>query len=147
MKVRCPAAGILLMVLAGCSLSRPAAPAMDAGVAIRGTVRGGQGPIGGMHVYLFAANTMGSGAGSVSLLNAAYTGLSDSVGAHVLSGADGSFSISGDYTCTAGTQVYLNGLGGDPGNGTNSSAGLMAVLGELSHGGQFCDGDAVRGDE
>ncbi len=37
---------------------------------------------------------------------------------YVTTGSDGSFSISGDYTCTAGQQVYLYAVGGDPGLGT-----------------------------
>jgi hypothetical protein len=79
---------------------------------------------------------------SVSLLSAASTGHSDSVGAYVLTGSDGNFSISGDYTCTAGQQVYLYALGGDPGLGTgvNAAAGLMAALGNCPTDGNFLSG-------
>jgi len=36
----------------------------------------------------------------VSLLNAASTGASDSLGAYVITDASGGFSITGDYSCT-----------------------------------------------
>jgi hypothetical protein len=84
-------------------------------------------------VYLFAANTTGyGGAGfaasssnaSVSLLSAAETGTSDAVGAYVATGSNGGFSLTGDYTCTSGQQLYLYALGGG-----NAAAGLMAAIG------------------
>jgi PKD repeat protein len=107
------------------------APLTD--VAITGLVYGGSTPIVGAHVYLLAANTTGyGGAGiaasssnaSVSLLSAVETGTSDSVGAYVATGSNGGFSLTGDYTCTSGQQLYLYVL-----SGTNAAAGLMAVVG------------------
>jgi hypothetical protein len=67
------------------------------------------------------------------------------LGAYVLTGSDGSFSISGDYTCTPGQQVYLYALGGDPGLGTgaNAAAGLMAALGSCPTGGNFMSGTSL----
>ena len=130
--------GLLPLVLTGCTLSPTAAPTPETGAAIRGTVHGGQNPIVGAHVYLFAANAgvftpnaSGYGNASLSLLNAANTGFSDSVGAYVKTGPNGNFIITNDYTCTGGQQVYLYSLGGDPGlgSGANSAAGLMAALG------------------
>lgn len=106
-------------------------------MALKGSVHGGQQPIVGSHVYLFAANTTGYGNASVSLLNAASTGYSDSVGAYVPSDVQGNFSISGDYLCTPDTQVYVYALGGDPGAGANVHAGLMAALGNCPAGGTF----------
>jgi hypothetical protein len=103
----------------------------------QGSVHGGQQPIVGTHVYLFASNTTGYGNASVSLLNAASTGSSDSIGAYVQTDPKGAFSITGDYTCTAGTQVYLYALGGDPGGGVNTSAGLLAALGNCPSSGNF----------
>jgi hypothetical protein len=92
----------------------------------------------GAHVYLFAANTTGyGGAGlaasssnaSVSLLSASETGTSDAVGAYVATGSNGGFSLTGDYTCTSGQQLYLYALGGNNGSGTNAASGLMAAIG------------------
>jgi hypothetical protein len=101
-------------------------------------VYGGQAPVVGAHVYLFAANTTGyGGAGiaasssnaSVSLISATETGTSDSVGAYVVTGSNGGFSLTGDYTCASGQQLYLYALGGNAGSGTNPAAGLMAAIG------------------
>jgi len=117
-------------MLTGCSVSVGSNSTHQPGGAIHGVVHGGQQPIHNMHVYLLAANMNGYGGASASLLNATATGNSDGVGGYVLSGPDGSFSITGDYSCTAGTQVYLYGLGGDAGAGTNAAAGLMAALGD-----------------
>jgi PKD repeat protein len=102
--------------------------------------------LSGSHVYLFAANTTGYGGMglapssanvSVSLLSAASTGQSDSLGGYVLTGADGSFFIAGDYSCTPGSQVYLYALGGSTGAGTNTGIGLLSALGACPSGGNF----------
>jgi hypothetical protein len=116
----------LPLVLTGCSLSPP---------------------IVGSHVYLFAVGVTGNaGPGiaasglnaSSSLLNAINTGYSDSVGAYAKTDSTGGFSITGDYTCVPGTQVYLYALGGNPGNPgpppvDNPVAGLLAALGDCSN--------------
>jgi hypothetical protein len=102
-----------------------------------GTVLHGQVPLAGAHVYLFAANDTGYGKASVSLLEPALAGASDSIGAYVTTGTDGSFVITGDYTCRANTQVYLYALGGDPGSGNNPASGLLAVLGNCPNSGSF----------
>jgi streptogramin lyase len=138
----------LPLVLTGCSLVQTAAPVEEAGVSITGNVHGGQAPITGAHVYLLAANTTAYGAASVSLLTSGTGRTLDSSGGatngfyYVTSGANGSFSITGDYTCTAGQQVYLYSLGGNPGSGTNSVAGLMAALGNCP-GGSFASSTFV----
>ena len=119
----------LSLFLAGCSITPTASPLIETGATLHGKVHGGQQPIVGAHIYLFAANTTGYGNASVSLLNAAVTLTSDSVGAYVLTDANGNFTITGDYACTANTQVYLYALGGNPGAGTNSASGLLAILG------------------
>ena len=119
----------VLVFLTGCALKTTGTPESQAGSAITGFVHGGQQPVAGAHIYLLAANTTGYGKPSISLLNAALTLHSDSLGAYVLSGTDGGFSVSGDYTCTANTQVYLYALGGNPGSGINPASGLMAILG------------------
>lgn len=133
----------LPLVLTGCALNSSDAPTADAGLAIQGSVHGGQQPIVGAHVYLLAANTTGYGNASVSLLNnVAGTTLDNSTGPtngfyYVTSGANGSFGISGDYSCTPATQVYIYALGGNPGSGTNNYAGLLAVLGNCPSTGNF----------
>jgi streptogramin lyase len=135
--MRIPVVALLSLSLTGCALSNTASPTAETGLSIQGKVHGGQQPIVGAHVYLLAANTTGYGGNgiaastsnaSVSLLTSS-TGHVDTIGYYVLTGSDGSFTITGDYTCTAGQQVYLYALGGNPGAGTNSAAGLMAILG------------------
>jgi hypothetical protein len=128
-------AGFLPLVLTGCAVESVGTPTPDPGVAFQGRVQGGQQPIVGAHVYLLAANTTGYGNASVSLLTAGTGRTLDASGGptngffYVTSGSGGSFSIAGDYTCTQNTQVYVYALGGDPGSGPNSAAGLMAALG------------------
>ena len=103
----------LPLVLTGCTLSPTTTETSPAaGVAIQGVVRGGQQPIVGAHIYLFAANPTGYGAASVSLLNdVSGSTTKDTFGGatnndyYVTSGAGGVFSITGDYSCTANTQV------------------------------------------
>jgi len=139
-------AALLSLALTGCTLATTATPTAVSGSTIQGMVHGGQQPIVGAHVYVFAADITGyGGAGiaasssnaSTSLMSAATTGLSDSAGAYVLTGADGSFTITGDYGRTPGTNVYLYGLGGNTGAGVNSASGLMAVLGNCPLAGNF----------
>jgi hypothetical protein len=134
----------LPLILTGCALNSSDAPTADAGLAIQGSVHGGQQPIVGAHIYLLAASAAGYGKASSSLLNSVpgSTTLDTSVGPtngfyYVTSGTGGAFSISGDYSCTPNTQVYLYALGGNPGAGTNSAAGLMAVLGNCPSGANF----------
>jgi hypothetical protein len=136
-----------------------------AGAKLTGAVHGGQNPISGAHVYLLAAASGAGGAGqaayggsgiaasasnaSVSLLTKG-SGQDGSGNWYVTTGGDGSFAISGDYTCAAGQQVYLYALGGDPqmGTGANAAAGLMAALGNCpgtagSTGNTFSSGTYV----
>jgi hypothetical protein len=99
------------------------------GAALTGVVSSGQQPIVGAHVYLLAASATGYGQASESLLSAAETGTSDSVGAYVTTGSSGGFSLTGDYSCSSGQQLYLYALGGNTGIGVNAAAGLMTVVG------------------
>ena len=136
----CPSAWLVLtacLMLSGCALTStaPSVPATIEGSAIQGSVHGGQQPVTGANVYLLAANTTGYGQPSVSLLT---TGAgSDSIGYYVQTNSSGVFSITNDYTCTAGQQVYLYASGGNSGSGANSAIGLMAVLGTCPASGNF----------
>jgi sugar lactone lactonase YvrE len=102
-------------------------PLTDAGLT--GTVATGKKAIVGAHVYLFAAGNTGYGLSSISLLSTTETATSDSVGPYVLTNAYGAFTMSGDYTCTTGQQLYIYASGGDSGSGTNSATGLLAAIG------------------
>jgi len=127
----------LSFLIAGCALTSGNPTTAALGLSLHGNVHGGQQPINGAHVYLLAADSSAYGNPSVSLLSSASTGFSDGLGAYVPSAADGSWDITGDYTCTPNTQVYLYASGGDPGAGVNSAAGLMAVLGNCPSNGSF----------
>ena len=135
----CLASVPIAALLAGCAgMSPTATNVTDAPLTIKGIIHGGQQPIVGAHVYLLQVNTTGNaGSGiaastsnaSISTLDPTSTMNSDAIGAYVLSGAGGGFSITGEYQCTAGAQYYLYALGGNSGSGTNSAAGLLAGLG------------------
>jgi hypothetical protein len=128
------APGYLLSAVASASYTITPPPPPP---APSGTVLHGQVPVAGAHVYLLAANTTGYGQAAVSLLESALTDASDSIGAYVTTGSDGTFKITGDYTCTANTQVYLYVLGEDSGSGNNPASGLLAVLGNCPTSGSF----------
>lgn len=130
----------LPLLLSGCALTPTALPSAASGLTIRGNVHGGQQPISGARVYLLAAGTSGYGSASTSILSSNTDG-SDLLGGYVLTAADGSFSFPTTafpaYTCTPNTQVYIYALGGNPGAGVNSAAGLLAVLGNCPASGSF----------
>jgi hypothetical protein len=106
-------------------------PAAGAGAALRGVVHGGESPISGAHIYLYAAGTGGYGGASSSLLKNEANTTSDGTNYYVTSNASGAWSISGDYTCpSSSSQVYLYSIGGSAGGGSsNTAAGLLAGLG------------------
>jgi streptogramin lyase len=127
----------LVFLISGCAITSTVPNSSARGMSLHGKVHGGQQPIAGAHVYLLAADSGGYGNPSDSLLDPGITGLSDSVGAYVATDSNGNWDITGDYSCTPNTQVYLYALGGDPGAGVNSASGLMAVLGNCPSTGSF----------
>jgi hypothetical protein len=58
----------------------------------------------------------------------------------VLTNNTGAFAIDGDYTCTPDSQVYLYGVGGNPGAGNNSAAGLPCYSRQLPKRGHLLFG-------
>ena len=70
------------LLLSGCS-GVPVAPPIEtnpvSGVALRGIVHGGQQPIAGAHVYLYAATTGGYGGASNSLLTSGTTRMATAI--------------------------------------------------------------------
>ena len=135
----------VLSFIAGCSTSFTPVltdqPEIIEGQPLSGSTYGGQQPITGAHLYILGSSTAGYGAASVSLIqscnsscNSSYPSHQDSSGNnYVVTGTNGSYSlVRAQYACTAGQQVYLYTVGGNPGNPggqTNSAAGLMAILG------------------
>jgi streptogramin lyase len=105
------------------------------GTTLQGRVHGGQQPISGAHLYVYAANTSGYGGQSISMLTSGTGRTSDGTNYYVTTQSDGSFSITSDYNCpSANSQVYLYSVGGNPGvgGGANLGAGLLAALGTCS---------------
>lgn len=116
-------AAIALSALCGCGVSPRSVPIAAGGTAVTGSVRGGQQPVNGAKIQLYAAGTIGVGTGATDLL-------APNV---VTTDASGFFNITGDYTCpSANTQVYLVARGGNPGlasGKTNPALVLVAALG------------------
>ncbi len=101
-----------------------------AAVTLSGMVHGGNQPVVGATIQLYSVGLTGYGSAATPLLTKVVT-----------TGANGSFSISGDYSCSSGTYVYLTATGGNPGLGgttnggsaatpNNASAAMMAALGD-----------------
>ena len=113
--------------LSGCASSAKdsVAPPPISAVKLQGRVHGGQQPVSGAVIQLYAAN-----------LNANFTGSSTPlIASTVTTDANGAFDITGTYTCQPGDLLYIVGTGGNPGvSGThnNSALTLMTGLGPCS---------------
>jgi cyclophilin family peptidyl-prolyl cis-trans isomerase len=126
-RIRAGAAFFVLCFLAvGCGVApKTVSPPVRASrPGISGKVHGGQQPVVGSKVYLYAVSTT-YGGNSISLLKTP---------GFVLTDATGGFSITDDYSCPAGSYVYLLAVGGNPGllDVTNSSIALGAGVGLCS---------------
>ncbi len=116
--------GMALAALTGCGFSG-SATAVEMPVALHGTVNGGQQPVGGSSVQLYAAGTTGPGSAAQPLLSNP-----------VQSDNDGNFSIPASYRCPSATApVYVVASGGNPGlpsGAGNPALELAAMLGSCS---------------
>ena len=122
------------VALTGCQKTEFPAPVLEPGVS--GPVFGGQQPVSGSLIQLYAVGTTGDGSAATPLIAATVTtsdgtGLSNSNAYNTLPA--GSFTITGDYTCPSATaEVYLTSMGGNPGlapGNNNANLSLMAALG------------------
>ncbi len=142
---RAAISGLLLAgctaVLAGCGVGSEMASSTDSPVTgslgtISGKAYGGQQPITGARVYVYALGTGGYSTASNSLLKASNGATSDGTNYYVPTDSSGNFSISSAVACPASTQAYLYIVGGNPQTGTgstnNSAIGLLAPLGACS---------------
>jgi hypothetical protein len=142
-------------MLAGCGMQSTPEPGKS--VAISGMVHGGQAPVGGSAIQLYAAGTGGDGSAATPLIQTPVT-TSDGSGNATNGNANagngfnsfpvGSFTITGDYACpSATTPVYLTTVGGNPGleAGNNSALAMMAMLGACGNlsGSSFIDVDEL----
>ena len=127
-----------VLFLSGCSGVPVTPPTQTAagsvpGAALQGMVHGGQQPIVGAHVYLYAANTTGYGDASVSLLVNTGGTTEDTNGNYYYHDA-----IRGHLQHYRRLHLSQRGLAGVPvrggrrsgiGTGANAAIGLMAALG------------------
>jgi hypothetical protein len=112
----------LALVVTGCGTGSAPIPQDVSNVVLTGMVHGGQQPVTGAHIALFATTSAGYN-GTLTPLAAATTNSS------------GNFTISTAYTCPATQQAYIVSTGGNPGlTGTvdNSAIFLVAALGPCS---------------
>lgn len=130
----------LVSITAGCGTGSNSSSLLPVGgttssqsptAKLSGNVHGGQQPVSGATIQLYE---VGIGVG-----NAPYaTGLAKPIlSTAVTTGSTGNFSITGDYTCDAGSYVYITASGGNPGlspsTTNNPQIALMAVLGSCSN--------------
>jgi DNA-binding beta-propeller fold protein YncE len=126
------AAAGLAVLLSGCTGNMPAnfgsSTPLSATVHIMGSVYGGQTPIVGATVQLYAVGTSGVGSASSALISQTPTPGQNSTS------ATGGFNISGLYTCPApSSEVYLTATGGNPGGSNiNSDLALVVALGDCN---------------
>jgi hypothetical protein len=111
---------LLSFLLGGCAQNQPAK--VTEPLVRHSSVHGGQQPVSGSTLQLYAVGTTGDGSAATPLLTQTVT-----------SDASGNFNITGAYTCPSpSTLVYVTATGGNPGlgPGTNNAAlALMAALG------------------
>jgi hypothetical protein len=138
----CCLCGLQLLISCG-SVNQPIQVHLS---PLSGVVYGGQQPISGSLVQLYAVGTTADGAAATPLISATVT-TSDGSGNASNSNANagngfnslpiGAFTITGDYQCpSASTQVYLVSTGGNPGlaSGTNNpNIAIMAALGSCGN--------------
>lgn len=126
-----PVVVVCLLALSGCS-QNALHLASSGSASLHGLVMGGQQPVTGSTIQLYAAGTGGTGTAATPLLTTTVT-TSDGSGSAGNTMPAGFFTITGDYTCpTPNTQVYLVATGGNPGlsSGTNNaSLAMMDALG------------------
>ena len=110
--------------LTGCtssSVSSRLEPVASA-TGIRGHVHGGQQPVAGSTIQLYTVGTAGDGSPATPLLSHAVT-----------TDANGNFNITGLYSCTHATLVYVLATAGNPGiSASNPDLALMTALGPCS---------------
>ena len=117
--------GALALLLAGCATKGGldfTNPAPTPGSpALTGKVYGGQQPISGATIQLYAVATTSKGAATAL------------ISSDVTTAANGTFSITGDYSCTGNPLVYIVATGGNSGGGANSAISLMTALGACNN--------------
>ncbi len=129
-------------VLTGCGIGT-VDTTQHVSVSLQGKVFGGQQPVSGSLIQLYAVGTTGNGSAASPLI--ASTGSYSLGGApgcstaggntcysSVYTDSNGNFTITGDYTCPSyGAQVYLASVGGNPGQGSGTNNTSLVMMGAL----------------
>jgi cardiolipin synthase len=114
-------------LLSGCAMpvqqsATAVIPSPGSALVARGGVHGGQQPVSGASVQLYAVGTVGDYTASTALLVTP-----------AITDANGGFNVTNAYTCGSSTEVFLIASGGYPGGSTaNPNLALMAALGPCS---------------
>ena len=135
------------VMLTGCSgftnsVAVPSAPGTSSLPTIAGTVMGGQSAIGYSTIQVWQVGSTGYGTGATALIptlnttNGYFLGGapgctasgSQTCYATVLTTSVGGFALSGDYTCTTGSELYITATGGQANPGNNNTA-IAQLLG------------------
>ena len=120
--IRLSLALLALISLTGCSGMNLQTQAVQQAAAVHGSIHGGQQPVNGASVQLYTVGTSGDYSTATALL-----------ATPVLTDSNGAFNITGLYSCTNATQVFLLATGGNPGTTANNpNLSLMAALGPCS---------------
>lgn len=133
---------VIAFALTGCAgfVSTATNPVTSQLAVISGNVHGGQQPVSGSHIYMYAAATgatYGAAATSLITLTGPPVQTDPKGNNYVTTDANGNFNIAGNYSCpgTAGP-LYLLAVGGNPGlqppSTSNNAITLMAELGPCS---------------
>jgi hypothetical protein len=116
------------VILSGCAMQNAAPPSPVAIPTLKGKVHGGNQPVVGATIQLYAAGTAGYASPAQPLISKSVT-----------TDTEGNFTITGDYTCPSvsgqDTQVYITATGGNPGldgEPDNNALALMTTLGSCS---------------
>jgi hypothetical protein len=124
------ALSLIVASVVGCGTHTPGSSSANPirGAAITGHVHGGQRPISGATIQLYAVSAAEDGQASAPLLSAL-----------VKTNSQGAFRFTGDYTCPSyASVVYIVATSGNPGltSGTNNTAlSEMVALGQCDTAG------------
>jgi len=117
-----------LPLLTGCGMGTLSSTdaSVSGSFSISGIVHGGQQPVSSSTIQLYTAGKTGNGSAATPMLTTTVT-----------TSSNGTFTITGDYSCVNTTdQVYISATGGNPGltSGTNNNAlVLLAAIGNCSN--------------
>src|SRR5436305_1978095 len=120
--------GLLALGLNGCGMHQASGTGTGATAPVtaakQGKVTGGEQPVRGAAIQLYAVGTTGGGSPATPLLTSS-----------VVTDASGGFTLTGLYSCPSATApVYLTATGGDPGLGqTIPALALMSALGSCGN--------------